>query len=96
MADNKSKNVEALILHVFIYSCVLWIGAGITGQYIVNDLCRFAICNFFIHWLTDFCTSKMTKVAVEEKNMHKFFAIIGFDQFIHATTLILTIKLLGA
>lgn len=94
MADNKSKNIEALTLHVFVYSLVLWIGVYVTTLYYINDLCRFVICNFLLHWTTDFWTSKMTKQAVEEKNTHKFFAIIGFDQFVHTSTLILTLQYL--
>ena len=90
MAENKSKNFEALVLHVFVYTCVLFIGTSVTTQYGINDLCRFAVINFFIHLSVDATTSRYTKMALEAKNMHRFFAILGFDQFVHAATLLLT------
>lgn len=93
MADNKSKNWEALTLHVFVYSFTVFC-IGITGQYLINDLCRFATINFIIHFVVDSFTSRFTKKALEAKNMHLFFAIIGFDQFLHTSTLLIIAELL--
>jgi len=90
MADNKSKRLDALSLHVFVYSLVLFCGLAITTNWTINDLCRFALINFVLHWTTDVTTSKLAKNALENKEIHKFFAIVGADQFLHATTLILT------
>lgn len=90
MAESKSKNWEALTAHVFVYCLTLFCGIGVTGMFSINDLCRFAIINFIIHLVIDSITSRCTKIALEHKNMHVFFAIVGFDQFLHNVTLLLT------
>jgi hypothetical protein len=46
------------------------------------------IITFITHWVTDFCTSKLTTYLWSKKEEWKFFAVIGFDQLIHATTLL--------
>lgn len=90
IADNKSKNWEVLVLHVFIYSCILFTGMLCTAQYTINDLCRFTIINFIAHLGVDAITSRCTKLVIENKNVHLFFVIVGFDQFLHTITLLLT------
>lgn len=90
MAENKSKSMEALTLHVVCYSLVLFVGLWVSQQWTVNDLCRYTLINLAVHWAVDCMTSRLTKIAVEKRNKHQFFAIIGFDQFLHATTLLLT------
>lgn len=90
MADNKSKDWEALVLHVFVYACTIWFGVFMMMCWPVEVACRFALVNFIIHLGVDAFTSRCTKVAIAEKNMHLFFAIIGADQFVHAATLLIT------
>lgn len=94
MADNKSKNWEALTLHVFVYSNVLLWAGTLSQLYLFNDLCRFTIINFIIHWLVDFTTSRYTRKALGVRNLHLFFAIIGADQFCHSITLLITTQYL--
>lgn len=88
IADNKSKNYEALFLHVFIYGAILWL--GLIVKFPITDVCRFVIINFIAHFIVDWITSKATRCALETKNMHLFFAILGFDQFAHACTLLIS------
>ncbi len=90
MASNKSKSLEALTLHVFAYSCTLFIGLVAAQHWTVNDLSRFVVINFILHWVTDCTTSHLTKQALSKREMHQFFAVIGADQFIHTITLMLT------
>jgi hypothetical protein len=92
MADNKSKNPVALTLHVATYTLML--GIGLVGVVPEIGLARFLAINFGLHWLTDICTSQLTKYFWKKKDIHKFFATIGFDQFIHATCLLLTLRYL--
>jgi hypothetical protein len=103
-ALNKSKNNEALTMHVLVYSlCFLPWGLG------------FASFTFLAHWVTDYFTSRCgaklwfidlyTKEGVETLgpgemfatvNMAKrkaFWIMIGTDQLIHFVTLALTYKL---
>lgn len=42
------------------------------------------------HWVTDFITSKITTHYYKQEKWFEFFTVIGIDQFIHATTLLLT------
>jgi len=45
---------------------------------------------FLTHWLSDLFTSRWTSKLWEKKDVHNFFVVIGFDQLIHATTLLIT------
>src|SRR3990167_1647011 len=91
MAINKTKRLDALSLHVLIYSlCFLWLGWLFTG------------ITFLTHFVTDFVTSRWTSrlwpfikahpdnkvdrfyYDVEgmgsKRSRHWFFVVIGFDQ----------------
>lgn len=98
MADNKSKNLQALTLHVMTYSFVLFIGILCFkftpwGDFRINELPVFIAVNFVLHWLTDITTSQFTKYFWAKKDIHKFFATIGFDQFIHQVCLLVTARI---
>jgi hypothetical protein len=89
MADNKGKSIYWLTRHVFVYSLVMitiWPFFGIDAK----TLGLIFIVSFTTHWITDFITSKITGYFYLKNNMRAFFSTIGFDQFIHATTLTLT------
>jgi hypothetical protein len=49
---------------------------------------------FITHGVTDYFTSKWTSRLWEEKKVHDFFVVIGLDQLIHATTLLITFNYL--
>lgn len=88
MATNKSKSLAWLTLHVLAYATVTtlcWIPLG--GElYIISIF----LVTFVTHWITDFITSKITTYFYLKNNMFGFFSTIGFDQLIHASTLLLT------
>ena len=89
IADNKSKSWYVLTLHVAIYSFVMSWGTIIAlGK--VNPI--WLIVNFLAHFVTDAITSRITSHLHKKGKIKEFFTVIGFDQFIHATTLILTTK----
>lgn len=79
MSMNKYNNVKWLSFHVVVY----------TLPFIIFGW-KFAIINGIIHFLVDFFTSKGTHYLYEKNEYHWFFCLIGFDQAIHITTLILT------
>jgi hypothetical protein len=103
VADNKGKNVLYLLLHGFHYTLV-WLGIlsliGLVGVIIGTPLLSgsvtwcsvicFSLLNGLLHTITDFITSKFTSRFYARKNFSAFFNVIGFDQFVHATTIILT------
>lgn len=79
MAKNKSKSNKWLTIHIVIYSIpFFWFGW------------LFAILNGIGHWVTDYYTSRYTSYLWAKEKRHWFFVVIGLDQAIHMTTLILT------
>jgi hypothetical protein len=83
-AQNKSKNWQALIHHVCTYApCFLWWGVPFVAVTLVT------------HFITDAITSRITSRLWAKKQVHWFFAVIGFDQLIHFTTLALTYRWLS-
>ena len=84
MAVNKSKRLDALLLHVTIYSLTfIWLGW------------KFVLITFITHLITDAITSRITRMLYYPIfYRHWFFAVIGLDQLIHYWTLALTYKYL--
>jgi hypothetical protein len=50
----------------------------------------FGVINGALHFVVDFFTSKITSSLWGKKELHNFFAVIGFDQLIHNITIIAT------
>lgn len=76
---NKNKNIYTLLLHCFIYFIpLLWFGF------------TFAIINAGIHFIIDFVTSKINRELYKIGKTKLLLNVIGLDQAIHMTTLVLT------
>lgn len=93
MAHNKSKNGQALGLHVLVYTLVMFFGLNILYRDIWYLLTYVAV-NGFVHLYIDLVSSQIT-AYYKDVNRHAFFACIGLDQFIHGATLLLTMPILG-
>lgn len=79
MATNKSRRWDALALHVAVYAaCFAWMGW------------RFVAVTFAAHFVTDAVTSRITSRLWVAGSRHWFFVVVGLDQWLHATQLILT------
>lgn len=84
MAKTKSSSMKWLSIHVGVYSFPFLLLFG----------WKFAVITFCLHWLTDLVTSRITKRLWAAGEVHWFFAVIGVDQAIHFTSLILAAELL--
>lgn len=84
MALSKSNSNSWLLLHCLIYSIPFLI-FGIEYALLVGGS----------HFIVDFVTSKISKYYWLIKNQHMFFVIIGLDQAIHVTVLLLTLNHIG-
>ena len=94
MSLKKSKSILWLSYHVVVYTAVttlLWsiFFGGMIENFSVIVPSIFGII-FVTHWITDYFTSKWTSRLWQENKVHEFFVVIGLDQLIHATTLLIT------
>ena len=95
MSVNKSKRVDALLLHATTYTGVLLVGAGaILGVHKIASLLLFVGVNGLLHLATDFVTSRITSRLWQQKREHDFFVLVGLDQLIHQVTLATTLWLI--
>lgn len=78
MAINKSSSNRWLALHVGIYAICL-VPFGVT----------FALVNFAAHFCTDWVTSRITSRLWKAGERHWFFVVIGIDQALHMSALLL-------
>lgn len=77
VGESKSSSNLILSQHVLLYSIpFFWFGW------------EFALVNLVGHFVTDWCTSRVTKWAWKNNKMATFWDTIGLDQAIHMTTLI--------
>ena len=84
MAKTKSTSNAWLGYHISVYTAVLMIFGW-----------KYALVNGALHFCTDWVTSRITSRLWKEQRVHDFFVVIGIDQAIHFTCLLLTIPLMG-
>jgi hypothetical protein len=95
MSLNKSKRIDALAIHVAIYTGVLLVGSGlIFGVRHIAPLLLFVGVNGSLHFATDFVTSRVTSLLWQQQREHDFFVMVGLDQLIHQFTLAATMWLI--
>lgn len=85
MATSKSKENKWLAIHVLTYSSVFLLAFGPL----------FAAITFALHFATDYVTSRITSRLWKAEKRHEFFLVIGIDQAMHFTALVLTYLCVG-
>lgn len=85
MATSKSSQNKWLAIHVGVYSLCMLVYFGPV----------FAAVNFVLHFVTDWCTSRITSRLWKAGRRHDFFVVIGVDQALHMIALVLTYCWLG-
>jgi len=101
MAQNKSSDNQALLVHVGVYSSVVTILMMIflilSSNFILplNAILSWAAINAIMHFATDYLTSRMSSRAYRNNDLRKFWIIIGADQVMHTITLLATWVLLN-
>lgn len=92
-ATNKSKHWGALSAHVATYWICLHLFAVLAANVSACWYATFvwALVNAPLHFVTDAITSRQTSCEWNDGKPTKWFWVwIGFDQWIHAATLIVT------
>jgi hypothetical protein len=92
-AENKSHSNRALTNHVGTYGSILIFGATVfyNGTTYLPLYLVLILVNIVAHWGIDWITSRMSKRMFEQKRMHDFWVVIGFDQFLHVALLYVTL-----
>jgi hypothetical protein len=81
MALNKSHSNFWLTVHVLVYSlCLLFFGWKV------------ALLNGAAHWVIDYVTSRVNAKLWSAGQRHWFFVCVGFDQALHLSLLLWSLK----
>lgn len=95
IAANKYNNIYVLIRHICIYTTVLFSILCISKLFGINidseKLMQLCALNGLLHFIVDFCTSKITHYLYSKNKIHEFFVVIGFDQLLHYSCLFMTL-----
>ena len=99
-AKKKSSDNKFLTAHVLRYTTALLIGFSLMNLVLVLNLgvsvtlsliLLLVFLNSIIHWITDYITSRKSSALWAEGKVHDFFVMIGIDQFIHTSLLVLSV-----
>lgn len=89
IAQNKSKSNVVLFEHVLLYILPF----AILGFFIPISL-LWLLTNLVAHFIIDYVTSRINSKLWAKQQIHWFFVSVGFDQFLHVATLVLTYEYL--
>lgn len=85
----KSTSNEALSEHVLTYQLPFLAASFFMFDNILIGV-AWVWVNTLLHWVTDYVTSRVASKLWASGDRHYFFVVIGLDQAIHLTTLIVT------
>jgi hypothetical protein len=96
IASKKSKSVRWLTFHVLLYTLALLVGVfllNLINVISLDNILLFAGVNGALHWITDLITSRLAHRLTHKPR--PYYLLIGFDQFLHAATLLYTLQWLA-
>jgi hypothetical protein len=82
IAENKGCNICYLILHCLFYWATFTLGT----MFVLYDK---ILVLTLTHFIIDFVSSRITKYLWSNNKIHGFWIAVGFDQFLHMTTILL-------
>lgn len=88
-AHLKSTSNTHLSLHVASYTSVMIVACLIIG---VSPV--IALVNGLLHWVIDHQTSRATSELWKRGDTRNFFIVIGLDQLIHTSLLIISLNIM--
>lgn len=88
MGNNKSKRLDALALHVAIYTATLAVMTAPFAHQNIDGWISFVLLNGAAHFATDYVTSRRIAYLWAEKREYETFAMMGADQLLHQFALI--------
>lgn len=92
-AKAKSTSNLALTKHVATYTAAIFLFALAVLPLV--EAIAFALIQGITHWMIDYVTSRQTSRFYKKQQNHNFFVVIGFDQWLHVTVMLLTLIGLG-
>lgn len=99
MSTKKNSSNYYLSVHVGVYTfttIVMWVIVFAFTSIHISSLGVFLsfLTIFISHWITDYFTSRLTSRLYKEERYHDFFVVIGFDQVLHYSQLLITFNYL--
>ncbi len=91
MATLKSTSWKWLSHHIIVYTAVLF---TLSFPILREQALLFAALNGGSHFVIDAVTSRFTAYFRSKADFHNFFVVIGLDQLLHTSLLILSLHYL--
>lgn len=83
IAENKSKNINALLIHILQYMFFLYLVLFIALPNNRTFLLEYVLLNGILHLITDYISSRASGYYYMKKNYHAFWCVVGLDQYVH-------------
>jgi hypothetical protein len=94
-AKNKSVSNLVLSMHCITYTmCTTILWFIMIRELTITDVISVILPIFFLHWATDWGTSRIVRVLFAKQDYHWGFVVIGFDQLLHFAQLFYLFELI--
>lgn len=94
MAKGKSTSNYWLGKHILAYTLWTLLAWPLLLSFSLQQLLPWVILNGALHFVVDYFTSRASSKLYQKGDIHNFFVVVGFDQFLHLACLLLSFKYL--